>query len=252
MGSDLLRVRTEATTPRAATLDLCTRAGPSTSPAGSAMTVVMDLIPEAIEAYIHDHTRPRPPLFDELRDETRAKMEHYGMQVGRVEGTLLKLLVAMVGARRVLEIGTFTGYSALCMAEALPDDGELVTCDKDPIATAIARRYFDRSPHGKKIDIRLGDARATIAAIPEQPSLDLVFIDADKENYLAYYDLALPRLRQGGLVVADNTLWSGKVLDPKAESDRAIVAFNDRVNADPRVENVLLSVRDGIMLARKR
>lgn len=210
------------------------------------------LVDPRIETYCHEHTKPRPALFDELKEVTYAKMASPNMQVGRVEGTLLKLLVALSAARRVLEVGTFTGFSALSMAEALPEDGELVTCDIDPEATATARAFFDRSPHGKKITIRLGPALETIAAMPEDRPFDLAFVDADKENYVAYYDAIVPRLRRGGLLVADNTLWSGRVLAPEHASDRAICAFNDRVTADPRVENVLLTVRDGMMLARKR
>ena len=211
----------------------------------------MQLVPPAIEAYTEAHTTPRPPLFDELREVTYASMQSPHMQVGRVEGTFLKMLVALVSARRIVEVGTFTGFSALCMAEALPDDGELVTCDIDPRAAATAQGFFDRSPHGKKIRLRLGDALDTLRALPEGQWLDLVFLDADKERYADYYEELVPRLRQGGLVVADNTLWSGHVLDPQKETDHAIVAFNRRVTEDARVENVLLSVRDGIMLARK-
>lgn len=209
------------------------------------------LVAPEIEQYTHDHTTAPPPLFDEMRDVTYAQMSSPQMQVGRVEGALLKMLCTLAGARRVVEVGTFTGYSALSMAAALPDDGELITCDIDPEATRIARSFFDRSPHGRKITIRLGDALETINALPADPTLDLVFLDADKERYVAYYEALLPRLRRGGLVVADNTLWSGKVLSPSEATDRAIVAFNRRVAEDPRVENVLLSVRDGIMLARK-
>lgn len=211
------------------------------------------LVPPEIEAYTEAHTSPRPPLFDELRQVTYASMASPHMQVGRVEGTLLKTLVALSGARRVVEVGTFTGFSALCMAEALPDDGELITCDIDPVATAKAQSFFDRSPHGRKIHLRLGDALETIRAMPEGTWIDLVFLDADKERYTAYYEALLPRLRAGGLIVADNTLWSGHVLSPRPGSatDEAIVAFNRHVTEDPRVENVLLSVRDGIMLARK-
>lgn len=211
------------------------------------------LVQPEIEAYTEAHTSPRPPLFDELRDVTYATMKSPHMQVGRVEGTLLKTLVAVSGARRVVEIGTFTGFSALCMAEALPDDGELVTCDIDPEAARTAQAYFDRSPHGRKIRLRLGDALETVRSFPEGPWIDLVFLDADKERYADYYRELLPRVRPGGLIVADNTLWSGYVLSPRPdhESDRAIVAYNRMVTEDPRVENVLLSVRDGIMLARK-
>jgi caffeoyl-CoA O-methyltransferase len=211
----------------------------------------MELVPPAIEAYTEAHTSPRPPLFDELKAVTYASMQSPHMQVGRVEGTFLKMLVALAGARRIVEIGTFTGFSALCMAEALPDGGELVTCDIDPRAAATAQGFFDRSPHGSKIRLRLGDALDTLRALPQGPWLDLAFLDADKERYTAYYEELVPRLRQGGLVVADNTLWSGHVLDPREETDRAIVAFNRAVTDDPRVENVLLSVRDGMMLARK-
>ncbi|MEP7120622.1 MAG: class I SAM-dependent methyltransferase [Byssovorax sp.] len=211
----------------------------------------MNLLDPALDQYTHDHTSPRGSLFDALREVTFATMQSPHMQVGRVEGALLSLLCRLMRARRVLEIGTFTGFSALSMAEALPDDGELFTCDIDPVATATARSFFDRSPHGRKIQILLGPALETLAALPAEP-FDLAFIDADKEHYTAYYEAILPRLRPGGLLVADNTLWSGKVLDPKAASDHAIVRFNAHVTADPRVENVLLSVRDGMMLAYKR
>lgn len=209
------------------------------------------IVPPEIEQYVHDHTTPRPPLFDELRERTYATMKSPHMQVGRVEGALLKMLSGLVGARRVLEVGTFTGYSALCLAEGMPDDGELITCDIDPAAVEVARSFFARSPHGKKIQVRLGDALETIRALPADPPLDLVFLDADKERYVDYYELAIPRLRPGGLLVADNTLWSGRVLAPNAATDHAIVAFNRHVTEDPRVENVLLSVRDGVMIAKK-
>jgi caffeoyl-CoA O-methyltransferase len=212
----------------------------------------MTILPEAIDQYAHDHTTPRGALFDELRDKTYATMKSPHMQVGRVEGAFLKILCAIAGARRVLEIGTFTGFSALCMAEALPDDGELVTCDIDPEAVAIARSFFERSPHGKKIDVRVGDAIETVRALASSgASIDLAFLDADKERYSDYYEIVVPMLRAGGLLVADNTLWSGRVLAPSAATDRAIVAFNQRVTDDPRMENVLLPVRDGMMIARK-
>jgi caffeoyl-CoA O-methyltransferase len=213
---------------------------------------MLSLVGEDLEAYVEQHTSPVPELLRELREETLRDLPYAQMQVGRVEGTLLRMLVALSGARRVLELGTFSGYSALCMASALPDDGELVTCDIDPIATAVARRYFERSPHGKKIALRLGDASQTLAELSRAGArFDFVFIDADKESYVRYWDAVLPMLPKGGIVVADNTLWSGKVLHPTAESDRGIVAFNDRVAGDGRVEHVLLSVRDGIMVARK-
>lgn len=214
------------------------------------MRPMESLIAPELEQYVHDHTKARPPLFDELRDVTYAKMSSPNMQVGRVEGTLLKLLAASIGAKRALEIGTFTGYSGLCIAEALPDDGALVTCDVDPKATEIARSFFDRSPHGKKITIELRPALETIAKL--SGPFDFVFVDADKENYVNYYEAVLPKLRVGGLLVADNTLWSGEVVGPKNDpATKAIRALNDRVQADPRVENVLLAVRDGMMIARR-
>jgi caffeoyl-CoA O-methyltransferase len=174
------------------------------------------------------------------------------MQVGQVEGAFLRLLVALHRPQRILEIGTFSGYSALAMAGAMPPGGQLITCDIDPVATAVATRYFAAAGLADRITLRLAPALDTIrrlAADGYRP--DLVFIDADKPGYVDYWDAVLPLLPVGGLVVADNTLWSGKVVNPQDASDHAIVRFNARVAADPRVEHVLLSVRDGIMLARK-
>ena len=207
-------------------------------------------IDEAIEQYAHDHTKPASDLFERLKEETFREMNSPQMQVGRIEGQFLKMLVRLTGARRVLEIGMFTGYSALMMAEGLPDDGRIITCDIDPKAEQIARRYFKESPNGHKIEVRIGPALETIESLTEV--LDLVFIDADKENYVNYYEACVPRVRAGGLIVADNVLWSGKVLNPEDEPTRAIVAFNARVQQDPRVENVCLTVRDGMMLAWKK
>ena len=209
----------------------------------------MMFIDEAVENFAHDHTRPEGDLFIRLRDETYASMRSPQMQVGRIEGRFLKMLVRLMSARSILEIGMFTGYSALMMAEGLPDDGRLITCDVDPKAEGIARRYFAESPHGHKIEIRMGPALETIKSL--RGPLDMVFIDADKGNYTNYYEAALPLLRPGGLVVADNVLWSGSVLDPQDEDSHAIVAFDKHVQADPRVENVCLTVRDGMMLAWK-
>jgi len=210
------------------------------------------LIDEALDQYVHDHTQPRPALFDELREVTYAQTHAPQMQVGRVEGGFLKMLVQLSQAHRVLEVGTFTGYSALSMAEGLGEDGKLITCEVDAEVAKLATQFFKRSPHGKKIELALGPALVTIENLPKNPPFDLAFIDADKENYLAYFEAILPRLRSGGLIVADNTLWSGSVLSPETESAKAICAYNDAVQADDRVENVLLSVRDGMMLARKR
>jgi len=210
-----------------------------------------NIVPQELETYAERHTTAPAPLFVRLREETFAKMESPGMQTGPVEGRFLQLLAKLVGARRILEIGMFSGYSGLMMAEALPEDGELITCDVNPKAEEMAKRYFADSPHGKKITIRMGPALQTIASLGG--TFDLVFIDADKENYPAYWDAVVPKVRAGGLIVGDNVLWSGRVVDAADGSagTSAIRAFNEKVQADARVENVLLSVRDGIMLARK-
>ncbi len=208
------------------------------------------LVSPAVEDYARAHSEPAGTVLEALREETFSHVPGARMQVGPLEGAFLKLLVQLVGARRVVELGTFTGYSALCMAEGLPEDGELVTCDIDPETAAIARRHWDQSPHGKKIRQRLGPAIETLATL-EGP-FDLAFVDADKESYRAYYEALLPLMRQGGLLVIDNTLWSGRVLDPKSATDLAVADFNAHVAGDPRVEKVLLTVRDGVTLARKR
>ena len=203
-----------------------------------------------VEQFARDHTEPETDLYVRLREETYRVMQRPEMQVDVIEGRFLQMLVRLSGAKSILELGMFTGYSALMMAEALPEDGHLVTCEIDPKAEAIARRYFAESPHGDKITIRMGPALDTTKTLAGP--LDLVFIDADKVNYSDYYEACLPLLKSGGLVVADNVLWSGKVLHPKDPDDHAIVAFNRLLQSDPRVKNVCLTVRDGMMLAWKR
>ncbi len=211
---------------------------------------MIPIVAPALEDYCRRHTTAPDALLDELAAHTRAHCRLPQMLTGPVEGAFLKLLVQLGGARRVLEIGTFTGYSALSMAAGLPDDGELVTCEIVAEHARIAQSFFDRSPHGRKISIRLAPALETLAGLTGP--FDFVFLDADKESYVNYYEAVLPKLRAGGLLLADNVLWSGKVLDPKEKTDRAIVAFNRHVAADPHVEQVMLSVRDGMMLIRKR
>lgn len=210
----------------------------------------LTLVPQPIEAYATAHTEPVGPVLEALREETYASLAAARMQVGPLEGTFLRLLTQLVGARRAVEVGTFTGYSALCIAQGLPEDGELITCDVNPETSAMARRYWDQTPDGKKIRSVVGPALETIANL-EGP-IDLVFIDAEKTGYDGYYEGLLPKVRQGGLLVIDNTLWSGRVLDPQSADDHAIVAFNAKLAADSRVEKVLLTVRDGMTLARKR
>ncbi|MEK7716720.1 MAG: class I SAM-dependent methyltransferase, partial [Pseudomonadota bacterium] len=204
------------------------------------------IIPRKIEEYCLRHTTTRDKLLRELESYTQRHCADAQMLIGPHEGALLAMLVRLSGARRILEIGAFTGYSALCMAEALPAKGKLTTCEIKPEHAEIAQSFFDRSPHGHKIKIHLGPALETLAGLPVSASFDFVFLDADKENYVNYYEAVLPRLRSGGLIVADNVLWSGRVLAPKKKTDRAVVAFNKHVYRDPRIECVMLPVRDGV------
>jgi caffeoyl-CoA O-methyltransferase len=212
---------------------------------------LLTLVPEEIERYAMAHSTPLPPLIEELIKETQREMGGLAVMLsGQLEGRLLQTFALALGARRTLEIGMFTGFSALMVAEALPSDGKLITCDINPKAIAIAKRYFARSPHGSKIEIRAGPALDTLATL--DGPFDLVFIDADKSNYINYYEAALPLLAPNGLIAADNVLWSGNVLDPQDENGKAIVAFNDHVRRDDRVDCVMLTVRDGITLIRHR
>ena len=211
---------------------------------------MLALVSEVIERYCRSHTKPESTLFRRLAKETYASCDVPQMQVGHLEGAFLRLLVRLAHARRVLEIGTFTGYSALAMAEGLPKNGKLWTLDVNLQAARIARRAWSGSPHGKKIELRLGPAWESLKHLPGP--FDLVFIDADKENYLRYWEACVPKICRGGLLAADNVLWSGRVLNPKSEEDRAIADFNERVKRDRRVEAVMLPVRDGITLAWKR
>ena len=206
---------------------------------------MIGIVPREIDDYAFDHTTPLPPVMEELRKATYDSAPDAEMLSDRLIGTLLQTLIRVSGAKRVLEIGTFTGFSALMMAHALPEDGELITCDIAP--RPLAREFFAKTPHGKKIDLRVGPALDTIDTL--QGPFDLVFIDADKTNYLNYYVKCIDLLAPRGVIAVDNTLWGGKVLDPKDESDKAIDALNNYVTKDPRVNNVLLTLRDGLMLA---
>jgi caffeoyl-CoA O-methyltransferase len=206
---------------------------------------------EEIEAYIKAHSTSESDLHRRLTAETLHSTDAPQMQVGHIEGLFLCLLARSCGARRVLEIGTFTGYSALALASGIPDGGTVITCDIDAETTTIARRYWDQSPHGAKIDLRLGPALETIRNLDPGEPFDLVFIDADKQNYTRYWEAVLPRVRQNGQIIVDNVLWSGRVLAPVEPDDKAIAAFNERVRGDDRVQTVMLPVRDGITLAVK-
>jgi predicted O-methyltransferase YrrM len=208
------------------------------------------IVDERVEDYAAEHTTELLELFERLAQETREKTTAPQMMVGRIEGGFLAALVRLTGAKRILELGTFTGYSSIAMASALPPDGRIITCDVDPDATAIARRYMDESGLGDKIEIRVGPALETISTL-EGP-FDIVFIDADKPNYEAYYEAVLPLLAENGLIIADNVLWSGRVVEPDGnESTQAIKAFNEHVKNDDRVVSVMLTVRDGMTLIQK-
>jgi caffeoyl-CoA O-methyltransferase len=213
---------------------------------------VKAIISRKIEEYCLRHTTTRDKLLRELEKYTNHYCADAQMLIGPHEGALLTMLVRLTGARHILEIGSFTGYSALSMAEGLSEEGELSTCEIKPEHADIANTFFARSPHGHKIKLYLGHALETLAKLPASTSFDFVFLDADKENYVNYYEAVLPRLQPGGLIVADNVLWSGRGLAPKQKSDRAVVRFNNHVRRDPRVECVMLPVRDGVSLIRKR
>ena len=207
-------------------------------------------VPDEIEQYAAAHTTPMHAVFGKLTDYTTTNTDQPQMQVGPVEGMFLTLIARATGSKRVLEIGTFTGYSALALAQGLPEDGEVITCDIDRHTTAIAKEYWAQHPAGAKIKLELGRASKTIERL--DGNFDLVFIDADKVSYIDYWEACVPKVRRGGLLLADNVLWSGRVLDPKDADDRALVAFNKHVLADERVDQVMLTVRDGITMACKR
>jgi len=212
---------------------------------------VLTIADERIEEYARAHSTPEPADLAAVAETTRAEVgDRAGMMVGPLEGGLLATLVQLAGARSVLEIGTFTGYSALWMARALPPEGRIITCELDPHHAAIARRHFDQSEWGDRIELREGAALDTISSL--SGPFDLVFIDADKPNYPHYFDAVVPLLSERGVVAADNVLWSGTVLDPDDDNGRALAAFNRKVLDDDRVDQVMLTVRDGITLIRRR
>ena len=212
--------------------------------------------PEGIDEYAIAHTTVPDSVFDDIAVDVQSTGAA-GMMSGRTVGYFLNTLVTISGARRVLEVGTFVGYSALMMASALPEDGEVITCDVSEEFTAIARKHWARHPAGKKIDLRLAPAIETLESL--SPPFDLVFIDADKKNYPVYYEKALELLSPRGLIVVDNVLWGGRVLGPddaegemEENATRTIKSLNEIVQNDDRVINVMLTVRDGMMLIRKR
>jgi caffeoyl-CoA O-methyltransferase len=212
---------------------------------------MLTLVPEEIEVYAQAHSTQLPPLLAELAKATQEKFpERAVMLSGQVEGLLLQTLAAASGVKRALEVGTFTGFSALMMAAALPDDGEVVTLELSEEHAAFARSFFERSEDGAKVRLIEGPALDSLKGLAGP--FDLVFIDADKTGYIDYYEAALPLLSERGVIAVDNVLWSGNVLDPKDDDGKAIAAFNEHVSRDARVRHVLLTVRDGLMLIRRR
>jgi len=204
--------------------------------------------------YVERRSVRRDSAMERLVEETAALGELAQMQIAPDQGAFLTLLVRAVGARSAVEVGTFTGYSAISIARGLPDDGRLLCCDVSEEWTAIARRYFRETGMERKIELRIAPALETLRTLPAAAQFDFAFVDADKTSYAAYYEELLTRLRPGGLLAIDNVLWSGKVVDSKdqSESTCAIRALNDRVAVDERVEAVILPIADGLTLARKR
>ncbi len=211
---------------------------------------------ESLYRYLVDHSVREPAVLAELRRETSG-MPHAGMQIGPDQGQFMALMARLVGARRCIEVGVFTGYSSTAVALALPADGRIVACDRSEEWTAVARRYWKKAGVESKIDLRLGEALATLDRLLAEGGAggyDFAFIDADKGNYLAYYERCLALVRAGGLIAVDNTLWSGDVADPANTKPDTVSLreFNDRLHGDERVDLAMLAIGDGLTLARKR
>lgn len=212
----------------------------------------MEFIAQGLADYANAHSTVASSLLQRIERETHLEVLQPRMLSGPFQGRLLSLISKLVQPKRILEIGTYTGYSALCLAEGLTKEGKLVTLDVNEELHKRVQGYFNASDYSEHIDYRIGDALDLIPALNE--TWDLVFIDADKKNYLNYYDLVVDRVRSGGLILADNVLWSGKVIDEKAQDKETVLLrqYNERINRDERVENILLPIRDGIMVARKK
>lgn len=213
----------------------------------------MEFISEELDDYICRHTEAEPALLYELNRETNLKVLQPRMLSGHFQGRFLSMLSRLLKPANVLEIGTYTGYSALCFLEGLAPGGKITTIDINAELEDIVRKYIAKAGAEKQIDYLIGDARDLIPQLPGE--FDFVFIDADKENYLTYYEMIVDRVKPGGIILTDNVLWSGKVLEelkPNDNDTREIIAYNERVNKDPRVESILLPIRDGLMLTRKK
>ncbi|HEV7171526.1 O-methyltransferase [Pedococcus sp.] len=213
------------------------------------------VVTDEVRSYAVEHGSFRPDeVMRRLRSETAALGDAAGMQIGEDQGQLLTMLTGLVGARRAVEVGTFTGYSSLCIARGLADGGSLLCCDVSEEWTSIARRAWSEAGLADRIELRLAPALDTLRALPSEADLDLVFIDADKPGYSAYWAELVPRVRPGGLLLVDNVLWSGRIVDPDVSDTNtdALRLFNDLVAADDRVEVVVLTAFDGLTLARRR
>jgi predicted O-methyltransferase YrrM len=211
----------------------------------------MHFFPEDLEQYAIAHTKQSSSALQELERETNARIYMPQMLSGQLQGRFLSMISKMVQPKNILEIGTFTGYSAICLSEGLQDGGTLATIDVNPELETMTRKYFEKAGATNKIKYLIGNA---VEIIPQLDVIfDLVFIDADKENYSRYYDLVFDKLRSGGVILADNVLWSGKVVEEKQDEEtKALVEFSDKVQNDNRVENVLITIRDGVMMIRKK
>jgi predicted O-methyltransferase YrrM len=212
----------------------------------------MEFIAKELADYANAHTSSSFSLLQRIERETHLEVLQPRMLSGPFQGRLLSLISKLVQPNRILEVGTYTGYSALCLAEGLTKEGKIITLDVNEELQSRVQGYFNASDYKEQIDYRIGDALDLIPTFNE--TWDLVFIDADKKNYLKYYDLVIDRVRSGGLILADNVLWSGKVIDEKAQDKETVLLreYNERINRDERVENILLPIRDGIMVARKK
>ena len=210
----------------------------------------MDFLPENIQKYIADISQSESPILKELNRYTNSKVILPRMLSGHVQGRFLSMISKLVNPEIIVEVGTYTGYSCLCLAEGLKKNGKIITIEKDEEFASIAKKFFDRSKYKEKISLLIEDATTAIENISEK--IDLVFIDADKVNYSKYYDMLFPKLKNGGLIVADNVLWSGKVTEDVSDNEtQSIKNFNTKVKNDERVENLIVGIRDGIMVCQK-
>ena len=222
---------------------------------GRLVTRRSEQLSDALQEYVEAHSAPPDRILTELAEQTaRMFSAEAGMQIGREQGTFMTLLAKLVGAARAVEVGTFTGYSAICVARGLAKGGRLLCCDISEEWTSVAREYWKRAGLADRIELRLGLAARTLRELPDDTTFDFAFIDADKTSYVEYWDLMVPMIRSNGVILVDNTLWSGQVADSRISDDtvQAIRRFNDHAAADDRVELVLLPIGDGLSLARKR